>query len=137
LKETFAHMKEKIGDETNLHSLGKILTEMGEYKQAQKCYQRMIYESQLDQSIGYSGLGWTDHWLNQYDQALSNLNKSLSLINELLPDICEEKGRLYSSIGLVYWRKKQYHDALTYLNKALDIQQAILPPEHPDILSNI
>jgi tetratricopeptide (TPR) repeat protein len=53
LKETFAHMKEKIGDETNLHSIGKILTEMGEYKQAQKCYKRMIYESQLDESIGY------------------------------------------------------------------------------------
>ncbi|CAF1279573.1 unnamed protein product [Adineta steineri] len=27
-KETFAHMKDKIGDETNLHSLGKILTKI-------------------------------------------------------------------------------------------------------------
>lgn len=135
LKETFAHMKEKIGNETNLHSLGKILTEMGEYKQAQKCYQRMIYESQLDQSIGYSGLGWADHWLNQYDQALSNLQKSSALINDLLPDICEEKGRLYSSIGLVYWRKKEYHEALTYLNKALNIQQTILSSENSDLLA--
>lgn len=45
-------MKSKIGDETNLHTIGKISTEMGEYKQAQKCYQRMIYEAQLDQGIG-------------------------------------------------------------------------------------
>ncbi len=45
-------MKEKIGNETNLHSFSKILTKMGEYKQAQKCYKRMIYESQLDESIG-------------------------------------------------------------------------------------
>jgi len=94
LKETFAHMKEKIGDETNLHSIGKILTEMGEYKQAQKCYKRMIYESQLDESIGYSGLGWADHWLNQYDEALANFQQSLALTKNLLPDICEEKGRL-------------------------------------------
>ena len=135
LKETFAHMKEKIGDETNLHSLGKILTEMGEYKQAQKCYKRMIYESQLDESIGYGGLGWADHWLNEYDEALSNLNKSLSLISEVLPEICEEKGRLYSSIGLVCWRKKQYHEALTNLNKALSVQQAVLSPDHPDLLA--
>ncbi|CAF1170933.1 unnamed protein product [Adineta steineri] len=135
LKETFAHMKDKIGDETNLHSLGKILTEMGEYKQAQKCYKRMIYESQLDESIGYSGLGWADHWLNQYDESLSNLHKSLSLLNELGLDICEEKGRLHSSIGLVYWRKKLYSEALTNLNTALKIQQATLPSEHPDILA--
>ena len=135
LKETFAHMKEKIGDETNLHSIGKILTEMGEYKQAQKCYRRMVYESQLDESIGYIGLGWADHWLNEYDEALSNLNKSLSLINELLPDISEEKGKLYSCIGLVYWRKKQYDQALKTLKKALNIQQEFLPSEHPDILA--
>jgi tetratricopeptide (TPR) repeat protein len=135
LKETFAHLKEKIGDETNLHSIGKILTEMGEYQQAQKCYQRMIYESQLDQSIGYAGLGWADHWLNHYDQALQNFQKSLHLTNQIIPDISEEKGRLYSLIGLVYWRKKLYNEALTNLKTALDIQQAILPPEHPDILA--
>jgi tetratricopeptide (TPR) repeat protein len=135
LKETFAHMKEKIGDETNLHSIGKILTEMGEYKQAQKCYRRMIYESQLDESLGYSGLGWADHWLNEYDDALSNLNQGLALIKDLLPDISEEKGRLYSSIGLVYWRKKQYDQALKTLKKAWNIQQAILSPEHPDLLA--
>ena len=135
LKETFAHMKEKIGDETNLHSLGKILTEMGQYEQAKKCYKRMIYQSQLDGSIGYSGLGWADHWLNEYDTALSNFHKSLTLINEILPNICEEKGRLYSLIGLVYWRKKQYPEALANLNKALDTQQAVLSPDHPDLLA--
>ena len=135
LKETFAHMKNKIGDETNLHSIGKVLTEMGEYKQARKCYQRMIYEAQLDEGIGYSGLGWAEHWLDEYDLALANLNKGLSLINELLPDISEEKGRLYSSIGLVYWRKKQYDQALTSLTKALHIQQTILPSEHPDLVA--
>ena len=135
LKETFAYMKEKIGDETDLHSLGKILTEMGQYEQAKKCYRRMIYQSQLDESIGYSGLGWADHWLNEYDKALSSFRKSLTLVDEILPEICEEKGRLFSLIGLVYWRKKQYHDALTNLNKALTIQQAVLSPDHSDLLA--
>jgi hypothetical protein len=37
LKETFTCMKEKIGDDTNLDSLGKILLEMSEYRQAGKC----------------------------------------------------------------------------------------------------
>ncbi|CAF1357192.1 unnamed protein product [Rotaria sordida] len=135
LKETFVHMKEKIGDETNLHSIGKILTEMGEYEQARKCYKRMIFEAQIDESIGYSGLGWADHWLNEYDEALNNTQRALSLIDELLPDICNEKGKLYSSMGLIYWRKKQYDQALKNLKKALYIQEKILPSDHPDLLA--
>jgi hypothetical protein len=35
LKETFAHMKEMIVDDTNLDSLGKILQEIGEYEQSE------------------------------------------------------------------------------------------------------
>jgi len=135
LKETFAHMKQKIGDETNLDSLGKILTEMGQYEQSQKCYRRMIYEAQVNESIGYAGLGWADHWANSYDTALANLQKSLALIEDILPEICEEKGKLYSSMGLVYWRKKQYDEALKYLNKAYRIQRTVLPAEHADILA--
>ncbi|CAF1293789.1 unnamed protein product [Rotaria sordida] len=107
LKETFVHMKEKIGDETNLHSIGKILTEMGEYEQARKCYKRMIYEAQIDESIGYSGLGWADHWLNEYDEALNNTQRALSLIDELLPDICNEKGKLMTGL----------HEQFVYMSK--------------------
>ncbi|CAM4805222.1 unnamed protein product [Rotaria magnacalcarata] len=135
LKETFAHMKGKISDETNLHSIGKILIEMGEYEQAQKCYKRMITEAQIDESIGYSGLGWADSWLNQYDEALDNTQRALSLIDKVLPDVCQQKGSLYSSMGLIYWRKKQYDQALANLKKALYIQEKILPSEHHDLLA--
>ena len=135
LKETFAHMKQTIGDETNFDSLGKILTEMGQYEQAEKCYRRMICEAQLNRSIAYAGLAWADHWSNNYDTALENLQKSLVLIEEIRSDICEEKGKLFSAMGLVYWRKKQYEDALENLNRALRIQQMILPAEHADLLA--
>ena len=57
LKKTFAHMKQTIGDDTDLDSLGKILHEMGEYKQAQKCYERMIHDSKVITSNGHVGLG--------------------------------------------------------------------------------
>jgi hypothetical protein len=50
-------MKEKIGEEINLASLGKILIEMGEYDQVEKCYQHMMYHAQLDLSAAHSGLG--------------------------------------------------------------------------------
>ena len=57
LKETFSFMKDKIGDETNLDSLGKILLEMGEYRQAEKCYRRMHEEFRLGMSDAQSGIG--------------------------------------------------------------------------------
>ena len=41
-------MRDKIGDETNLHSLRKIVTEMGQYEQAKKCYRKMIHQSLRD-----------------------------------------------------------------------------------------
>ncbi|CAF0820146.1 unnamed protein product [Rotaria sordida] len=47
LKETFSYMKSTIGDDTDLDSLGKILFQMGEYGQAQKCYRRMLDDGQL------------------------------------------------------------------------------------------
>ena len=57
LKETFAHMKKMIGDDTNLDSLGKILHEMGEYQQAQKCYERMMHDLQVSTANCHVGLG--------------------------------------------------------------------------------
>ncbi|CAF1135549.1 unnamed protein product [Rotaria sordida] len=57
LKETFSYMKNTIGDDTDLDSLGKILLKMGEYEQARKCYRRMLDETQLISGNAALGLG--------------------------------------------------------------------------------
>ncbi|CAF1392022.1 unnamed protein product, partial [Rotaria sordida] len=51
----------------------------------------MIYEVQIDERIGYSGFGWTDRWLNEYDETLNNTQTALSLRDEVRSDICQEK----------------------------------------------
>ncbi|CAF0967697.1 unnamed protein product [Rotaria sordida] len=56
LKETFSYMKNTIGDDTDLDSLGKILYKMGEYEQAEKCYRRMLDETQLASGNAELGL---------------------------------------------------------------------------------
>ncbi|CAF3848626.1 unnamed protein product, partial [Rotaria sp. Silwood1] len=57
LKETFSYMKNTIGDDTDLDSLGKILLQMGEPEQAKKCYKRMLNETRLATGRAESGLG--------------------------------------------------------------------------------
>ncbi|CAF1276364.1 unnamed protein product [Adineta steineri] len=143
LKETFAHMKDKIGDETNLHSLGKILTEI---------YLR-------NSSIGLV------YWRKKlYSEALTNLNTTLKIQQATLPsehsDILATYNRFaitysivnevdlatlshnhpdivtsYNNIGWLYHEKiGDYVKALESFQKSLAICRKILPPTYRDII---
>jgi tetratricopeptide (TPR) repeat protein len=127
LKETFAHMKEKIGDETDLDSLGKILFEMGEYKQSQKCYDRMMHDLQERTANCYMGLGKATHWQNKHDSALSHYIQALKIREEALSPGHVSLGEVYSCIGALHFCNKDYDQALVYLSMAVEIQEKAKP----------
>ena len=83
LKETFAYMKEKIGDDTNLDSLGNILIQMGEYRQAQKCYERMLEEHQLGVGDAHLGLGRARRSCREYEAGLEHLEQALQIQRQI------------------------------------------------------
>jgi tetratricopeptide (TPR) repeat protein len=129
LKETFAYMKEKIGDDTNLDSLGKILLEMGEYRQAQKCYERLLEETQLNFGDAQSGLGWARLRCEEYDESLEHFEKALHARKELFGEQHAMVGQIYSHMGGLKWFQGDYDQGIINLKKAISILENAHPPD--------
>jgi tetratricopeptide (TPR) repeat protein len=124
LKETFAYMKQMIGDDTDLDSLGKILHEMGEYEQAQKCYERMMHDLQVSTANCHLGLGKAMHWQKESQPALPHYEQAIKLRREILGPQHESVGEVYGYIGGLQWYLlEEYDQALISLNKAKEIQE--------------
>jgi tetratricopeptide (TPR) repeat protein len=129
LKDTFAHMKEKIGEETNLASLGKILFEMGEYDQVEKCYQHMMYDAQFDLSAAHSGLGKAALGKKDFIKAAQCEEQSLQIKTSILPKHHRDLAISYSRLGDIYCKQNDHNQALKYLRKAGKIQEKLLPSD--------
>jgi tetratricopeptide (TPR) repeat protein len=134
LKETFSYMKQMIGDDTDLDSLGKILHEMGEYEQSQKCYERMMHDLQVRTANCHMGLGKAVDWQKQCQSALSNYEQAMQIRQEILGPAHESVGEVYSYIGGLQWQLlEDYDQALISLKKAIEIQEATLPSDSIDL----
>lgn len=129
LKETFTHMKRKIGQETNLASLGKILFEMGQYEQVELCYQHMLYQAQMDLCAAHSGLGKAALGKKDFLKAAQAEEKALKIKSSILPKDHRDLAISYSRLGDIYCKQKDYQHALKYLKKAATIQDGLIPSE--------
>jgi tetratricopeptide (TPR) repeat protein len=129
LKDTFAHMKEKIGEETNLASLGKILFEMGEYDQVDKCYQHMMYHAQFDLSVANSGLSKAALGKQNFTKAAQYEEEALKIKSSILSKNHRDLAISYSRLGDIYCKQNDHSQALQYLKKAMRIQEKLLPSD--------
>ncbi|CAF5135808.1 unnamed protein product, partial [Rotaria sp. Silwood1] len=84
LKEIFSYMKNRIDDDTDLDSLGKILIQMGQPEQAEKCYRRMLDESRLALARAESGLGIAYLDCRKDVESLKHLEEALHIRQSLL-----------------------------------------------------
>jgi tetratricopeptide (TPR) repeat protein len=105
LKEIFSHMKGKIGDDTNLDSLGKLLLRMDENEKARQCYKRMLDETQLAVGDAQLGLGWASLRCNACDESLEHFEESLKIRQRILGENHASVGEIYGFIGEVYRKK--------------------------------
>ena len=133
LKEIFAHMKGKIGTDTNLDSLGKLLLRMGENDKARKCYRRMLEETQLAVGDAQLGLGWATLRFKDYDESLELFEQSLQVRQRILGENHPSVGESYGFLGEVYRKKLDYEKALVDLTKAMSIQENTLPANSLDL----
>ncbi|CAF4848912.1 unnamed protein product [Rotaria sp. Silwood1] len=133
LKEIFTHMKGKIGDDTNLDSLGKLLLRMDENEQARKCYKRMLEETQLAVGDAQLGLGWASLRCKNFDESLEHFEESLQIRQRILGENHPSVGESYSFLGEAYRHKHNFEKALIDLTKAMKIQENSLPADSLDL----
>ncbi|UJR19413.1 hypothetical protein I4U23_022543 [Adineta vaga] len=129
LKELFAHMKSKIGDDTNLDTLGKLLLRMDENEQARKCYQRLVKETQLALADAQLGLGWASLKCNDEQEGLEHFQQALEIRQRLLGENHPDVAEILSFLGETYRMMNNYDQALTYVIKAMEIEEQTLPPD--------
>ena len=127
LKEIFSYMKNTIGDDTDLDSLGNILYAMGEYEQVRKCYARMSDEAQLLCGNAALGLGKAYARYDDADISLKHLNEALRIRKHLLGQAHADVGECYFWIGQTQWYlQSDYDQALSTLKEAIKIQEKTL-----------
>jgi tetratricopeptide (TPR) repeat protein len=133
LKEIFSHIKGKIGHNTSLDSLGKLLIRMGENEKALKCYERMLKESLLAVGDARLGLGWTHLRCNKTDESRAHFGEALVIRQHVLGENHPSIGETYSFLGELHLENKDYNEALVDLKKAIKIQEKTLPPDSLDL----
>ncbi len=98
LKQVLTAMKDQNGiGETNLHTLGKLLCDMGKLDLAEKYYTRLLNELSLNDplvSILYSELGKIASQQNDFNKSVQLHKKSLEIKNQLPPTDIVNKGKL-------------------------------------------
>ena len=133
LKEIFNHMKGKIGDDTSLDTLGKLLLRMDENEKARKCYRRMLNQTQLEVADAHLGFGWASLRCQANDEGLEHFEKSLEIRQRIHGDDHLSVAECYGFFGEAYRKKDDQETALVYLTKAMTIQENASPDGSLDL----
>ena len=95
----YLHMRKMID------SLGRILFEMAEHKQAEKCYKRMLKELTLGVGDPYVGLGLAQFQANECAQGLKHFEESSNIRKQMLEKDHVKVGNCFYYIGGVHWKQ--------------------------------
>jgi tetratricopeptide (TPR) repeat protein len=123
LKDVYLSLKNEVGEEVSLLSLGHVLLQMSDNDRAIQCYRRALKQLPIEHPFiqrCYYALGDALSEKHDYEQALFYYQQALNLeINSVgSPYLI---GDIYNSIGMIYFDKVDYEKALIHYQKALDI----------------
>ncbi|CAF1023400.1 unnamed protein product [Adineta steineri] len=127
-QETFPHEK-------GWHRLGLLLIKMGQFNKAQEVYEILLHQTTNESNKApiYHQLGQIKRNQGEYQEALTYYEKSLAILETILPSNHPDLAESYSNIGVVYDNMGDYPKALSFYEKALAIRQQSLPSNHPDL----
>jgi tetratricopeptide (TPR) repeat protein len=123
--------------ETNATVLfGILLTDMGEYEQATKYFQRLLRQmpdDHEDRPNVYYSVARIYRCTDQYEKALEYFLRAEQLQRDRLPESNFALARTLTGIGSVYYELNDYQQELQYYQQSMDLYQQILPENHIEI----
>ncbi|CAF1504522.1 unnamed protein product [Adineta steineri] len=127
--------QETFLNSTGWHRLGLLLIKMGQFNKAQEVYEVLLHQAanESDMANIYHQLGGIKHNQGEDQEALTSLEKALTIRQQSLPSNHPDVGDSYNKIGTVYDSMGNFAKALSYYEKALAIRQQSLPSNHPDL----
>ena len=127
LRDVFASMKDEMGHETTLLSLGNILQDMGELSRAAHFYRCLLAElpaSSFNVAVCHYSLGNIAYSRGAYGEALSNykhLLEQLPCSAQLVEHQPHFVGLVCNAIGAAYESKDELDAAAEYYRRALEL----------------
>ncbi|CAF1095738.1 unnamed protein product [Adineta steineri] len=127
--------QETFPDSSGWYRLGLLLKSMGQSNKAQEVYEVLLHQTtdESDKAPIYNQLGCIRDEQGEYQEALTYYEKSLAILETILPSNHPDLGISYNNIGAVYSKMGDYPKALSSHEKALAIKQQSLPSDHPDL----
>jgi tetratricopeptide (TPR) repeat protein len=127
LRDVLTSMKDEIGQETNLLSLGNILQDLGKLDQAAhfyRCLSAQLPADSFNVAVCHYSLGSIAHIQGDCDEALRNyqyLLRQLPRSDQLVQYQPHFVGLVYNAMGAAYERKNELNNAVKYYQQALDL----------------
>ncbi|CAF3712512.1 unnamed protein product [Adineta steineri] len=127
--------QETYPDFEGWYRLGLLLAKMGHYNEAQEVYEVLLHQATNESDKGpiYHQLGWIKDNQGECQEALKYYEKSLAILQKVLPSNHLDLAWPYNHIGTVHFNMGDYSKALSFNEKALIIRQQSLPTNHPDV----
>ncbi|CAF1118606.1 unnamed protein product [Adineta steineri] len=127
LRDVFTWMKEEVGQETSLLSLGNILQDLGQLDRAAhfyRCLAAQLSPSSFNVAVCYYSLSNIAYSRGNYDEALyyyQYLLKELPCSNQLIRYQRHFVGLVYTGMGAVYDVKNELDNAVKSYQQALGL----------------
>ncbi|CAF1135897.1 unnamed protein product [Adineta steineri] len=133
------HIRQEIfPDSKEWYGLGQLLIKMGQFKKAQEVYEDLLHQATNENNKAdiYHQLGWIKYNQGEYPEALTSLEKALTIRQQSLPSNHPDLANCYNRIGIVYDNMSDYAKALSYHEKALAVREQSFPFNHPHLGSS-
>jgi tetratricopeptide (TPR) repeat protein len=118
--------------------LGMLLMKLAHFNKAEELYEILLKQSTTEGEKGYlyNMFGMIKDAQGEYTKATEYYEKSITIIQKILPANHPSLAASYNNIGMLYLNMGDYSKALSSYDKALEIRQKTLPPNHPDLAAS-
>jgi tetratricopeptide (TPR) repeat protein len=123
---------------TGWHRLGNLMMKLGNFNKAEELCQVLLTQTtnESKKQYVYQMLVLVKEGQGDYEKAIEFYQKSIKVIQKLLPPNHPDLASFYNNIGGVYFKMGEYSKALSYYENALEIRQKIHPRNHLDLATS-
>ncbi|CAF0878688.1 unnamed protein product [Rotaria sordida] len=103
---------------------GLLLTEMGQYHQAQVYFEKLLSSNTVDDKISlYTNIGRVKFYKGLFNEALKDFLTVYNILKQEYPTNYLDFARTMNNLGLIYLEQKQYDLAFEYHSNVIQIYQ--------------
>ncbi len=130
-------LNEPLGVAASLNNIGLVYTSsqpnlaIEYYEKAKKIYEEAKLQDKI--ATSYVNIGLAYKFKENYNEALTNLNKALDIRIKLNGKNSTPVAFVYSSLASVFFSTKDFRFCIDYANKALAIYKSNYGQKHPEI----